>query len=45
MKTTIFAIIALSVLTGVATPAGADPFSAKAFFEQSERFGGGSTGR
>jgi hypothetical protein len=45
MKTTMFAMIALSFLTGVATAAGTDPFSAKEFFEQSERFGGGSNGR
>jgi len=42
MKSTVFAIIALSVLIGVATPAGAAPFNAKAFFEQQQRFSGGS---
>jgi len=45
MKTSVFAIIALSVLMGVATPAGADPFSTKEFWDQQERFRGGSNGR
>jgi hypothetical protein len=45
MKMTVFAIIALSVLIGVATPAGADPFSTKEFWDQQERFSGGSNGR
>lgn len=48
MKTTLFAIIALSVLMGVATPVGANPFSTffstKGFFEQQERFSGGANG-
>jgi len=42
MKTTVFAIFALSVLVGVATPASAALFNAKAFLEQQERFSGGS---
>jgi hypothetical protein len=42
--TTLFAIIALSVLMGVATPVGANPFSTKGFFEQQERFSGGANG-
>jgi len=45
MKPTVFVLIGLSVLIGAVTPAGADPFNAKQFFEQSERFGGGSNGR
>jgi hypothetical protein len=42
MKTTTLAIIALSVLIGVATPAGADPFNAKDFFAYLERWSGGN---
>jgi len=42
MKTTALAIIALSVLIGVATPAGADPFNAKDFFAYLERWSGGN---
>jgi len=45
MKTTVLAIIALSVLIGVATPAGADTFNSKQFWDQQERFSGGSNGR
>ena len=44
MKAAAFALIALSVLVGVATSAGAEPFSAKQFFDQADRFSGGSTG-
>jgi hypothetical protein len=42
MKTTVFALIALSVLIGAATPAGAAPFNAKDFFAYLERWGGGN---
>jgi hypothetical protein len=45
MKTTVLAIIAISALIGVATPAGANPFSSKEFWDQQERFSGGSNGR
>jgi cytochrome c biogenesis factor len=45
MKPIVFVLIALSVLIGAVAPAGADPFNAKQFFEQSDRFGGGSNGR
>jgi hypothetical protein len=44
MKTILFAMIALSVLMSVATPAGANPFTAKGFYEQQERFSGGANG-
>jgi hypothetical protein len=43
-KTILFAMIALSVLMSVATPAGANPFTAKGFYEQQERFSGGANG-
>jgi hypothetical protein len=43
MRTTVFALIALSVLVGAATPAGA--FNPKEFWEQQDRFNGGSNGR
>jgi hypothetical protein len=36
-----FGVIALLVLIGGATPVGAAPFNAKAFFEQQQRWGGG----
>jgi hypothetical protein len=39
-----FGVISLSVLIGVATPAGAAPFNAKVFFEQQQRWGGGGGG-
>jgi hypothetical protein len=42
MKTTVFALIALSVLIGVATEAGAAPFDAKDFFAYLERWSGGN---
>lgn len=42
MKTTVFLSIALSVLLGVATPAGAAPFNAKEFFAYLERWSGGN---
>jgi len=42
MKTTVFAIIALSILVGIATPAGA--FDTKKFFEEQNRWNGGSNG-
>jgi hypothetical protein len=42
MKTTAFVLIALSVLIGGATPAGAAPFDAKDFFAYLERWSGGS---
>jgi len=42
MKTTLFAMIALSVLIGIATPAGA--FDTKQFFEEQNRWNGGSNG-
>ena len=42
MKRTLFAVVALSVVIDAATPAGAAPFNAKAFFEHMERFSGGS---
>jgi len=42
MKTTVFALIALSVLIGVARPASAAPFNAKDFFAYVERWSGGS---
>jgi hypothetical protein len=45
MNPIVFVLIGLLVLIGAVTPAGADPFNAKQFFEQSERFGGGSNGR
>jgi hypothetical protein len=41
MKTTVLAVIALSVLIGFATPAGAAPFNAKGFFAYLERWSGG----
>jgi hypothetical protein len=44
MKTILFAMIALSVLMSVATPAGVNPFSAKGFYAQQERFSGGANG-
>jgi len=44
MKTTVFAVIAWSVLIGIATPASAAPFNAKVFFEQQQRWGGGGGG-
>ena len=44
MKTTVFAVIAWSLLIGVATPASAAPFNAKVFFEQQQRWGGGGGG-
>jgi len=42
MKPIVFTVIALSVLIGVVTPAGAAPFNAKQFFDQADRFSGGS---
>jgi len=42
MKTTVFALIALSVLIGVATEAGAAPFDAKDFFAYLDRWSGGN---
>jgi hypothetical protein len=42
MKIAVFTAIALSVLVGVATPAGAEPFNAKAFFDHMDRFSGGN---
>jgi len=42
MKTTVFAIIALTILLGIATPAGA--FDTKQFFEDQNRWNGGSSG-
>ena len=42
MKTAVFAIIALSVLIGIATPAGA--FDTKQFFEEQNRWNSGSNG-
>jgi len=42
MKTTLFAMIALSILIGIATPAGA--FDTKQFFEEQNRWNGGSNG-
>jgi hypothetical protein len=44
VKVAVLAVITLSVLIGVATPAGADPFNAKVFFEQQQRWGGGGGG-
>jgi hypothetical protein len=44
MRTILFAVTAWSVLIGVATPASAAPFNAKAFFEQQQRWGGGGGG-
>lgn len=44
MKAALFAMITLSVLIGFATPAGAEPFNAKVFFEQQSRWGGGGGG-
>jgi hypothetical protein len=44
MKAAALGVITLSVLIGVATPAGADPFNAKVFFEQQQRWGGGGGG-
>jgi hypothetical protein len=44
MRTILFAVIACSVLIGVATPASAAPFNAKVFFEQQQRWGGGGGG-
>ena len=41
MKTIISALIALSVLAGIAAPAGA--FDAKSFYEQQDRNSGGSS--
>jgi hypothetical protein len=43
MKTTVFAILALSILVGIATPAGA--FDTKQFFDEQNRWNGGSNGR
>jgi hypothetical protein len=43
MKTCLLAMIALSVLVGIATPAGA--FDTKQFFEQQNRWNGGSNGQ
>jgi hypothetical protein len=43
MRTTVFALIALSVLLGAATSAGV--FNPKEFWEQQDRFNGGSNGR
>jgi hypothetical protein len=45
MKMAVFAVIALSVIIGVATPVGAAPFTAKSFFETQERYSGGSSGQ
>ena len=42
MKTTVFAIIALTILLGIVTPAGA--FDTKQFFEDQNRWNGGSSG-
>jgi hypothetical protein len=42
MKTIVFALIALSVLAGIAAPASA--FETKSFFEQMDRQSGGSAG-
>ena len=42
MKTTLFAMIALSILIGIATPAGA--FYTKQFFEEQNRWNSGSNG-
>ena len=39
MKTTLFAMIALSILIGIVTPAGA--FDTKQFFEEQNRWNGG----
>jgi hypothetical protein len=44
MRTILFAVIAWSVVTGVATLASAEPFNAKVFFEQQQRWGGGGGG-
>jgi hypothetical protein len=41
MKTIVSALIALSVLAGIAAPASA--FDAKSFYEQLDRHSGGST--
>ena len=40
MKTIVTALVALSVLTGIA--ASANAFDAKSFYEQQERYSGGS---
>jgi hypothetical protein len=42
MKAIVFTLIALSVLIGVSTPGFSDP---KSFWEQRDRFSGGSNGR
>jgi hypothetical protein len=42
MKTTLFALIALPVLIGAATPSCADP---KSFWDNQDRFSGGLNGR
>jgi hypothetical protein len=44
MRTILFAVIAGSLLTSVATFASAEPFNAKVFFEQQQRWGGGGGG-
>jgi len=44
MRTILFAVVAWSVLIGVATPASAAPFNAKVFFEQQQRWSGGGGG-
>ena len=44
MRTILFAVIAWSVLIGVATPASAGPFNAKVFFDQQQRWSGGGGG-
>jgi len=42
MKTIVFAVIALSVLIGASTPGFSDP---KSFWDQHDRFSGGSNGQ
>ena len=42
MKTYVFAMLVLSVLIGIATPAGA--FDTKKFYEEQNRWNGGSNG-
>jgi hypothetical protein len=44
MRTILFAVIAWSVLIGVATAASAAPFNAKVFFDQQQRWSGGGGG-
>jgi hypothetical protein len=44
MRTILLAVVAWSILTGVATFARAEPFNAKVFFEQQQRWGGGGGG-